>query len=690
MQSNKFVYFITVRILSFLFFFALGSTSFAGFGLKVCETALKLKEKAQSAADTTAQTIEKVGQAAAEAQQKASETIANVAVKAQDAKTNTLTKASDLKNAAEKEIHAKVQTAADTIQNFTSSTHANIVEIRSRIKERTQQETAELRSKVQARLDEADSIIKMYSPGPTLLEKELSEYLKLQKDAPKFNDYAQFLESFTQSIDNPFSIGFELHRVANKHQTTTLELAKSFINALVQTNTVDALVNQMNQWIQSETQALLSYQALTSANTIETNAVLNDLLVNNLFFSDAIPFDPSLDQSHPRLITFSFEKESMSPIIRMAYRVAHFTEDEWFALDDLSAAKLLEKYSLIPNKDVLSRVIVPTSLKPSSWGPYTTDGSSTFQVENRGSEVTHKLYEIDPVRIQNAMEETSQIFNETHSFHAHVVTELPKVYSHFKEFLIWYKYTSDYLYLRGLEEGLHNTDLTQIPTLLEDAEATDAFLGTIQNKLGLQAKTLPTSLDQIGDQNAKRNGIGLRSGSIYGKSNDAQFLKVGLELRDATRDMKTWREYIRSVAKALGTRSWEAYQKHASVTLPRIGQKDAHATEQIKQIFGEKLYKYVLESEPQVALPFFEFENHYYFNFESHELTRPSKEKTKILAQARVDYTEELKSLAQELQDYSSRNEKVEPEIVQHIVRMALTKWGRSTHISELFSGALQ
>lgn len=345
---------------------------------------------------------------------------------------------------------------------------------------------------------------------------------------------------------------------------------------------------------------------------------------------------------------------------------------------------------MVPNKEVLSKIILPTSLKPDSWGPYTTDGSATFQLENRGSEITHKLYEIDPFRLEKQMEETANLFEETHSFHVHVVTELPSNYRHFKEFIHWYKYVSDYLYLLGLEEGLHNTALTQIPIMPEDAEATDAFLGRLQNKLGLEAKTLPTRLDQLGDRNAKKYGIGLRSGAVYGKQDDPLYVKTALELRDATRNLKTWKSYIRRVATALATRTWESYAEHSTVSLLRIGHQEPKQNQMLLDLVGAEHFQQMTTSDPQVLLPLMDFENHYYFNFSGREISRPDKTKANAIKAAREKYLLEIKDLSRQMQEYADKGEQIEPEIIQHIVRMALTHWARDCHISELFQGALQ
>lgn len=542
--------------------------------------------------------------------------------------------------------------------------------------------------KARKKLEEAEGIIKNFTPESSPLQKELIKALASYQWLPTHAIWSGWLTQLIHDIDNPYSRPFEIRANSEKNGEAPLGVFKSLFEALLLNVTPKDLANKLDGWIQSETQAVLIYTGLAQNSSKLATDVLKILLTTNLYFSDSIYFDPSNNGERPRLITLSFEKESLSETIRMFYRIAFFTEDEWFSLDDHEALELLEKYSLIPNKDLRNRIIVPTTLKPDFWGAFTNDGSAALQLKNRGSEVAHRDFEIDVQRLSQEIDRTAEIFGESHSFHVHVVTELPKNYSYSNQFLFWYKYLNDYLYLSGLQEGLHSNEMTQVPTLPSDASPIDALFGTIQNKIGLEARTLPSEITEIGDRNAKFNGVGLRSGSIYGTT-DKNFLKIGLELRDITRDLQKLRDYTRQIGKALARRNWEAFDKSLLSQLPRVLPLSLEQVHDIANLDKITQINIMIKSEKMFLLPFTKFENALYLDFSDKSQLRASEDVRAQIERARQKYLEEIQSLENELVQVAKKGEPPDLEIIQHIIRIALTQWAKDSQVSRLYKGAL-
>lgn len=174
--------------------------------------------------------------------------------------------------------------------------------------------------------------------------------------------------------------------------------------------------------------------------------------------------------------------------------------------------------------------MAPTKNKPAGLGGFSLELSDATR-KGWSWEIAHKKFEISRHRIMGQVRDLAKFFGETHSFHFHIVFELPKKYAHFSSFSRWFKTVNDYLYLRGLEEGLHGNYLTNVVNDSRDMGWIEKIKSTFSQAPSTKLLEKLSSVTRFG---SKFFSMGLRGGDMYGPASSPEAVKVGLELRKAS------------------------------------------------------------------------------------------------------------------------------------------------------------
>jgi hypothetical protein len=268
---------------------------------------------------------------------------------------------------------------------------------------------------------------------------------------------------------------------------------------------------------------------------------------------------------------------------------------------------------------------------------------------------------------------------ETDSIHVHLVSEFPNDYAHGAQLITWAKHVNDFLYLSGLEEGLHPNELTGVA----GQKRSTWGLGNIF--LEKSVLKLPRRLKDIKAYNFKMLGMGLRR-QIYGDAIDPKAFKMGLELRDVTRDLARLENYAEDIGDSYAMRVWEkGPDSFGGYTLdPGLDAATALWKEsplRIREPFLKKLHKL----DPMVAIPLREFEKENFYDYVSHDLKGVSPDHAKKISDARKGYILSLEKLEREFNRYQAKGEKVENELLQSALRMNLSEWATAAQASKLF-----
>lgn len=535
---------------------------------------------------------------------------------------------------------------------------------------------------------EANLATLLSAVGRAASAKNLNEfkYLTLVYSQPtKYKEYSpEIIRSAFAKVEkslSPYSAGHELggNRKSFGSMDEILALQKIMHDP-------DGAAEAANFWVKSPAHAVYLYQNLGEFGKSAT-AVLGYLIDRNEFFKRVgrVRGPPNT------VVTLAFEKETRKKEISLLYRDARMTDDDWMKLDEDERYQRLEALIVKTKVATAPDVVAPTSLLPESAGglmrePLPSGEANLF-------EFAHKGYEIDPARITKGMNEVSGLFKEN-DFHVHLVFDLPKKYSQMPEFTSWLKQSNDYLYLKGMEEhGAHASKYIGIPE-----PALKRFsLANARKKIRLMlnpgsetslTKGLPTTVSEIDRQNFKFMGAGLRR-NIYGESNNPAFTKVGVELRDATRDMGTWEKLVNKFHASVSAKIWEnpslAKAPIEVVLTPKP--LPAELALLTQNGFSKEFIEIVTKAEPTFTIPLKPFEKGSYRDYHNNGFRTAHPGSAERIAAAREKYLSELKLVQKELEDYKAKGEAVDPDNIQLALRMTMSEWAREARVSTLFEG---
>lgn len=448
----------------------------------------------------------------------------------------------------------------------------------------------------------------------------------------------------------------------------------------------------LDEWVVSEEHAVFLYDMLQRDGLAHHRQTLRQLLENNVYFVESAPLKDAGTDNVRSLVTYSFEKEGTNPLITWMYRSPKIDEARWMEMGDQQRLDEMQGLvGLLQSKTFLSaEKVPPTSLKARALGGYSVE-IQDHHARMRGWswEVAHKAYEISRERLMKSVRDVARFFNETHSFHLHVVFELPVGYAKFESFTRWFKHMNDYQYLRGLEEGLHGNYLTSIANDRRDLTWSERFLDWFWASVRLKQRTVVLeTMNQLNKRGMKFFSAGLRAGSMYGPSSGADTVRVGIELRDTTRNLDQMDANVKRVSEAAETWRWERAETKLDEIAARTPRLTTSATAQlasVKAVVSEATARKFLEAEPTTGLPLTAFDRGLYFDFATGEMAAPSPAVVARLQSAREKYITSLRNLEKEIADYAARGEKVEPEILVAAIRMSISEWAKEAQASELY-----
>jgi hypothetical protein len=462
---------------------------------------------------------------------------------------------------------------------------------------------------------------------------------------------------------DPFKTMFDLHEAAEKVHSTARQELQSLFQVLA-FDRLEARELGLDQWTKSETHALALYQIMNLRGLPRFEKEIAYLRQHNLYFSD------TKRQSSGALLTYSFEKEGRGKEITMFYRPAEKTEAEWFRQSDEARYGNIFRRKIRRKVFQPATVLAPTSLKPAFIGAFSFDGEGA----TRSWEITHKGYEISLHRTLAEIKEIAQLTHETHSFHVHAVFEMKKSDPRFESFVTWYKVMNDALYLRGLEEGLHGDEWVGPVELHQDQPEKESRF-----HFNVQRPEAVTSQDQ------KFFSAGLR-GRIYGTPSSSQYVKLGIELRDTTRNLDQLARSMNEVSDALVSRTWEKLRDGDAADYARIITNEALAQQSLEAAgLRAETAAMFAKADRTVALPFVGLESKPLFNFKTGEYENASAALVARASSARSKYVEGLLALQTEIDDFSAKGEAVDNVDLQLAIQQTLTEWAKRAKLSERF-----
>ncbi len=401
--------------------------------------------------------------------------------------------------------------------------------------------------------------------------------------------------------------------------------------------------NKLSAWIKSPTHAIYAIENLPYFGN-HANAVLKILLATSPHFKNA----RAVKNGEEGIITLAYDVEDSGHDFTMMYKTPEFTDEAWLALPDAvrkdKLADAVRRYydsSAVPPE----KWVVPTGLKPRELGRLTFENDEI-------AEVKHRLFEIDPTKAKEQLNELFQIKKNTHSAHVHIVSEFPEDYSHLSSFLFWKSQLGNYLEYKGMEEGL--------------VSDFNKYTGLPSADLSL-AKTWLAADDKL-------TGLGLRT-YRYGEAITSGHRRVGIEFRDATRNKDLLNRYIDASVEDIQNRPWEKAKLHA------VEQKNPFIETNtfLKEIgFSEK------EAQKFHFLPFNlateNFSALKIYNFETGQWQPPSTEALQRIETAKRNLITRLKKTLVEYRKYPD-----ESEAAIYAFKLDLVDWAKEARVSELF-----
>jgi hypothetical protein len=436
---------------------------------------------------------------------------------------------------------------------------------------------------------------------------------------------------------------------------------------------------RLAQWIDSPGKALHFY--LNIGKFPDGARWLTELLWDHPQFRGAL----RSPESPGTLMTLSIEKEILNRAAStMLVRTRDFTDEQWLALDPdvrFAALRGLRRQ----DKDVF--VPVPTAFLPRFVGNPNfeeTYGNILIEAKTKGFSIS-----VDGAIAQ--LGELAELTGETHSFQAHLGFALPAARAQelMQYYGPWWKHLNDYLYFRGLEEGLHGNGFAQ-----------PAHLANIfQKKLPGEGIS-----DDLLTHEEKLHPGGHRLWVYEPHGTDpASLIFFGLELRDPTRSLVEWERLIREIAESISTGRWQRqadpFETHRFMREhPFYGASDfvALGNAEFAQEYPalDRDLRAALQywggfgSQAQpVHLPFVHFEDLRFLNFRGGGTKEaPPAARERILS-ARAYYARELRRIRGNLLRNRQAGIATSPVDTAVAFQMTLTEWARLARISELFSG---
>ncbi len=473
------------------------------------------------------------------------------------------------------------------------------------------------------------------------------------------------------NIENPYSMISALQdNVLVKSQEELVgEALDVYLILLNDLASKEQKAKELSSWIKSSNHASFAYANLLKlSKSNEFDYILDYLILNNKFLKNAIRI-----RGPPKsLITYSFEKESSSDEIAMMYKDPKKTDDEWWAMPIEQRMKRLQDIAEnhIAGFRLNAETIAPTALHPSYIGAFSREVGTIYHnvADTFTWEFSSRSYELQQENLIKQMKEIKDITKTADSFHTHLVFEVLSDDKEHHDFGIWIKHLNDYLYLKGMEEGLHGNHLTKV----------------------MDNEKKPVFFEGITSHSHKYFSLGVRGG-IYGDArvtdDNKKYLKIGLEFRDATRDFRVLEQLLSETSKSVSEERWKkAGINQNSVKLASYDfgvldnkLKEILPPETINRLQGlHRFYDYAF-------LPLLEFEKGEYWNYKTNRFDGVSLSKQEQIKAAREVYIKDLLDLIAEIKRMEDKNQTVTKEEIKLAIQMAQSDWAKKAKVSELY-----
>lgn len=489
-------------------------------------------------------------------------------------------------------------------------------------------------------------------------------------------ELAKLVDKAMDQARDPYSLAFDVRKLSHSESSYSLEIQR--LRRLVLENE-DSLKRSraLNEWVSSEAHALYLYDLMSGVGLAHFKNELSYLHAENVNFIE------SRWGSDSSFVTFSFEKEGNTEDISLLYRPPGVSEDAWWLKSESQRISELRNVSVPLKKFISADVIAPTGLKPESVGGYSLEANDHVH-KSYGWEISHKKYEINQQRLMREIRDIAKLFNQTHSFHVHLAFELPHKYAQYENFIYWFKHVNDYLYLKGLEEGLHGNYLTGVANMASDFGWMSRLLSRFK---GLYTGSMiQESQAKLNRRNSKYFSAGLRA-EIYGEGSSSDYKKLGIELRDSTRNMDKLDRYTSTIADSIQARVWEKSDLSKIKTQGlRLNSDRAATKKMLLKAVSSDYAKLFSRADATADFGLIEYESMPIYNYKSKSFFTVAPDVANRIKSARADYKQDLVWLEDELRRLALKGEKTEIEIVQTAIRMSLATWAKKARVAELFS----
>ncbi len=505
---------------------------------------------------------------------------------------------------------------------------------------------------------------------------QINDWLKSLKpnELEKFKKLQDKFSKDLHEYDSRNSLLFSVKDEMSFSQEAAVKDLLDYYSISVKSNSSGEKFKKFNNWVKSDAHALYLYDQMAKEGLEKNKDLLRYLTNYNEYFKKA----HGLRGPPNSLITYSFEKESSKSEISLWFKKAGMSDEEWLKLSEEERLKLLKEATDVKKDKVSESKIESTGLKPHYVGNYSEELGHNAQDKSYSWEIANKKYEISLDRTLNQVKEVSKSFKETHSFHTHIVFDIPKDYKEFEKFQAWSKSVNDYLYLKGMEEGLHGNYLTSVAHLPEDAPK--RINSHVNNEL-------PSALSSVSETSHKFFSMGIR-GELYGPSSVPNNIKLGLELRDTTRNLDILSDNMKTITSSVQDYKWEKWnnsinRKDVTFVRPNFDLVDANLAAKVSPAFLQRIKK----GDINATIPLQKFETGEYFDFNTGKKFTPSKEQQERIAKAREYYIEEMHKIEKDMHRMDEKGISYSKEDVDDAIKMTMSEWARMARVSELFKG---
>ena len=497
-----------------------------------------------------------------------------------------------------------------------------------------------------------------------------------------------------EEAQSPYSTGYDLVQKAGTEPFRAMREILDFVHLTQKPGTLSERARAASDWVKSPNHALYLYRNLDDFEE-SASAVLAYLIQKNEYFKNVGRVRGPPDT----LVTFSYEKETRKPVISEFYRNAKVPEDEWFKRSAAKREEELREIAAEYSGEVIpEKVVVPTALKPRSAGGLRNDAGFSDSAYSDGFifEFTHKNFEIDEDRLLSQMREVQSSMKEN-DFHVHLVFDLPRKYEQMPEFSRWLKQANDYLYLKGMEEhGLHGNHLTKVAPEPFGEEKIKSIREAVAHGQPRELDPFwplnPVDVETKGPSKSqlKYRTVGLRGG-LYGDSADrANYVKIGLEFRDATRDVNTWSKIIKGFKKSVTDHIWEKPISPAPAGKAEVRLTQTALPEELDDLERHGLSKQFARTlstvDPTFTLPLKDYAGGVVRDFHTGTFRQADPKLAKRATEAKAEYLEELRKLEKNWNDLRDRGEWVRDEDLKMAVQWTMSDWAKKARVSELFN----